>query len=240
MSAQVQMINVMAGVGDPGDDFDESEDQVPELLASWDLISINKEGLSIQLYFKEPLEVSQGDIADKVFVQFNFGQFEDSSGNKMPDSILKSTMIPRQAASAEEAETIDSAGSDASTASNVTMISGFFGAILMSTAMNFIWSMLDNLQIVTHLPLIKAKSPANANEFNSFFLEISSMQLVEIDLLNTTFYLPETEPFSLEFLAQGYETTLMLPAMGFLFYIVCIYLMTILLHAILWLVEFKV
>ena len=47
LSAQVQMINVMAGVGDPGDDFDESEDQVPELLASWDLISINKEGLSI-------------------------------------------------------------------------------------------------------------------------------------------------------------------------------------------------
>ena len=29
MSAQVQMINVMAGVGDPGDDFDESEDQRP-------------------------------------------------------------------------------------------------------------------------------------------------------------------------------------------------------------------
>lgn len=93
----------------------------------------------------------------------------------MPESIIKSTMIPRQAASAEEAAAIDSAGTDASTASNVTMVGGFFGALFLSAAMNFIWGMLDNLQIVTHMPLIRAKSPANANEFNQFFLEIASL-----------------------------------------------------------------
>lgn len=53
-------------------------------------------------------------------------------------------------------------------------------------------------------------------------------------------YFPETEPFSLEFLAQGYDSTFMLPAMGFVFYILCIYLFVIVTHAILWLVEFKV
>lgn len=73
MSSYAEMINVIAGVSDPGDNFDEDEDQMPQILASYDLLRLNKEGVSIKLYFKEPLEVSQGDTADKVFVQFNFG-----------------------------------------------------------------------------------------------------------------------------------------------------------------------
>jgi len=63
----------------------------------------------------------------------------------MPESILKATMIPRQAASVQEAESIDSAGSDAGTASNMTMVTGFIAGIFMSSIMNYVWSMLDNL-----------------------------------------------------------------------------------------------
>lgn len=48
----------MTGVGDPSDDYDPEVDESPEILDSWELLSITKAGLSIQLVFKEPLEVS--------------------------------------------------------------------------------------------------------------------------------------------------------------------------------------
>lgn len=149
-------------------------------------------------------------------------------------------MIPRQAASLAEAEVIDSAGSDAGTASTVTMITGFFAGLLMSTVMNYVWSMLDNLQIVTHLPLIKSKSPANANEFNQFFLDIASLQLVDVNLMDEgLLYYPEGEAYNLEFLAQGYDTCFMIPAMGTVFFLLCTYLATIVTHAILFFIEKK-
>lgn len=121
----------------------------------------------------------------------------------------------------------------------MTIVGGFIAGIFMSSIMNYVWSMLDNLQIVTHLPLIKSKSPANANEFNNFFLEIASLQIVEVNLLDEFFYFPEGEAFSLEFLAQGYDTCFMVPAMGTIFFLLLAYLGIVLSHAILWLVEKK-
>ena len=54
----MRMIDVMTGVGDPSDDYDPLTDESPEILASWDLLRIDKNGLSVQLYFIEPLQVS--------------------------------------------------------------------------------------------------------------------------------------------------------------------------------------
>ena len=58
LASEINLIDVMTGVGDPSDDYNPDVDESPEILDSWDLISITKGGLSIQLIFKEPLEVS--------------------------------------------------------------------------------------------------------------------------------------------------------------------------------------
>lgn len=92
----------------------------------------------------------------------------------MPESILKAIMIPRQAASEAEAEAVDSAAAASGSTSSTTMITGFVASIVTTGLLKYVWSMLDNLQIVTHLSLIKTKSPANANQFNQVFLEASS------------------------------------------------------------------
>ena len=58
LAGSMRMIDVMTGVGDPSDDYDPLTDESPEILASWDLLRIEKNGLSVQLYFIEPLQVS--------------------------------------------------------------------------------------------------------------------------------------------------------------------------------------
>lgn len=58
LSSSSRLIDVMTGVGDPNDEYDPLTDERPNILASWDLLDMNKNGLTIQLYFKQPLEVS--------------------------------------------------------------------------------------------------------------------------------------------------------------------------------------
>ncbi len=53
----------------------------------------------------------------------------------------------------------------------------------MMSALDFVWSLINNLQVVTHLFLLKSKSPANANEFNSFFLEAANFDIIEIEIV---------------------------------------------------------
>ena len=107
LAAQLPLVTLMTGTADPSDEYDPKQDPYPDLLESWTLMDIDKNGCSFQLIFKEPLEVSTGSEPDRVFVQFNFGEFTDSNDNQMPESILKSIMIPRQAASEAEAKAVD-------------------------------------------------------------------------------------------------------------------------------------
>lgn len=47
LNSSGRLIDVMTGVGDPNDDYDPLTDERPDILASWDLIDINKSGLTI-------------------------------------------------------------------------------------------------------------------------------------------------------------------------------------------------
>ena len=70
------------------------------------------------------------------------------------------------------------------------------------------------------MPLFKVKTPGNASSFNKFFIEMISFELFETTMLTEQFiYLPEVDPLSLSLQEQGIESTLMVPNLGSLLYI---------------------
>ena len=54
-------------------------------------------------------------------------------------------MIPRQAASKEEAEFVDDLGSDTSSVSIWAIIISFATTVFMMSTLGFVWSMINNL-----------------------------------------------------------------------------------------------
>ena len=46
----------------------------------WELIDATEYGIEFKLVYKEPLEVSQGEIPDKLKLRFNLEQFTDEYG----------------------------------------------------------------------------------------------------------------------------------------------------------------
>ena len=68
--------------------------QLDDNLISWKLVSAEPSKLEIDLEFREPIEVSQGDLPDKLLIQIEMAQFKDEFGNNLPPGLLKETDLP--------------------------------------------------------------------------------------------------------------------------------------------------
>ena len=80
--------------------------------------------------------------------------------------------------------------------------------------------MINGLQILTHSPLYYVKTPGNVSAFCSYLIEIANFQYFDTDLINEElFFFPEVDPYGLNFLETGFETTIWIPGIGMQFYL---------------------
>ena len=85
------------------------------------------------------------------------------------------------------------------------------------------------------------RTPGNVNAFNSYFEEVTSVQIYDMeDAILTMIYVPEQDPFSLNFQNAGYDSNLFLVTGASFLLNFLIHISTILLLLILWVCEKKV
>ena len=79
------------------------DDQVAKLGLDWVMKGFSAAGLEFEVFYSNPLEVSQGDAPDIATVRLNMGQFTDEFGQAMANNITVQVEVPRQIPSVEEA-----------------------------------------------------------------------------------------------------------------------------------------
>ena len=76
----------------------------------WELVDANGEGLNFQLIYTNTLEVSQGDLPDKVKLKLNIDQFIDEFGQSLANDTILEMIVPRLIPSQEQAAAIKETG----------------------------------------------------------------------------------------------------------------------------------
>ena len=72
--------------------------------------------------------------------------------------------------------------------------------MLIGGVMNQVWSLLNSMQVVQYMSLFDAKTPGNIIAFISFFEVITSFKLLDFEeIIESQMYIPEEDPFSLNF-----------------------------------------
>ena len=69
-------------------------EQLNQNLLDWKLVSVSSTKIEIDLDFKDPLKVSQGEQPDKLFIMLNLQQFQDENGNSIQPGLLKEIDLP--------------------------------------------------------------------------------------------------------------------------------------------------
>ena len=84
------------------------------------------------------------------------------------------------------------------------------------------------------MPLFNIKSPGNVNAFNIYFAEIATFNLIDTTGFTADiFYFPEMDSLSLNFQNAGYDTTLIIPSLGNLLYLLFLHFVLALVHVLL-------
>ena len=116
--------------------------------------------------------------------------------------MIKREFIPLQFSSVEEAQIFENIGDSISTSATFISGSNALMSLPLKASLNKLWSMLNSQQIVVQLPLMEGtKYPANASMMNEVFLGISNFEIIPSEMINDKlFYLPEVDPYNLNFL----------------------------------------
>ena len=66
--------------------------------------------------------------------------------------------------------------------------------------MSKIWSLIESLQIISLMRLYKTKTPGCVNSFSEYFDTVTSIEVFPSeDYVQEMYYIPEQEPYSLNF-----------------------------------------
>ena len=69
------------------------------------------------------------------------------------------------------------------------VIGNFILATLVSFSLNYLWAMINTLQMIVYLPMFNVIFPANINMFNSVIIKVATFDIIpKIDDINIFLY----------------------------------------------------
>ena len=103
----------------------------------------------------------------------------------------------------------------------VVIAENFLFNSLLLTSLTFIWSMINQMQIILHFPLIDLPYPPNIIVFISKLMKIANFEVVETnDWLEERFNLTPTDSYSSSFNALGYEKRNFVQNLGPIYFVI--------------------
>ena len=115
------------------------------IMSGYDIVKIDADGIDFDIIFNNPVAVSTDDLPDLLIVWLDLSSYEDSSGNKLPQAIIKYIDIPTQIADEDEAKRVIQAGDDGSSMTKGGLSAKLLLSVLLAGGMEEVWSILNSL-----------------------------------------------------------------------------------------------
>jgi len=133
---------------------------------------------------------------------------------------VESNPIPKQLVPSLAATLTVKAGAVMGEVANYRATATFVLNWLLSFSLSLLWGMINSLQIVVHFPLTSLVYPANAKLFYSFFITISTFDMLPTKTINAfIFTFSEEEAISENFEEYDYEKRNFIHNLGTLYYL---------------------
>ena len=99
--------------------------------------------------------------------------------------------LPRQIPSEREAAAIEKGGETCELASSLMMGGNLILNLILAFSLNHLWSMLNGLQLTTHMQLLNLKFPANAGFLLNFLVTVATFDPIPVEVIWFFFDFPE-------------------------------------------------
>ncbi|TNV87623.1 hypothetical protein FGO68_gene4551 [Halteria grandinella] len=149
-------------------------------IASWQVVDFTPSQLKIQIVFENPLYISKNNYKDDLEVIFLNGEYFISQETLV--TIKKDTTLTKQIPrllSKDSATTLLTSASGGSQASmNSIVIGNLAMNIVMSASLQYLWGMINVMQLIIHMSQFNVQFPSNALFFYGLIKDISNFDVV--------------------------------------------------------------
>ena len=169
----------------------------------------------LQLLFENAIEISQHGKREKLkLTVLNPEVFLSESTFKfIPEGFNDEKNIPVQLPVTLETEVLEVLANVLLLVTGATVVSHFVSNIAIAGTLNYLWSMINCLQIMAHFPLINILMPANCQLIFLVVVKIATFDLLPIDgLMDKISEMIDNErvqnpDLNESFYEMGYEST---------------------------------
>eukprot|EP00347_Sterkiella_histriomuscorum_P007594 403348320 len=91
-------------------------------------------------------------------------------------------------------------GGQAGSSTKILIVGNLFFNLFMSTSLQYLWGMINQIQIITHLPINAVEIPSNTKFFFNIIIDICNFNIIPSDdMLNGIITVKETDAFNYYF-----------------------------------------
>ncbi|CDW88792.1 cadg domain containing protein [Stylonychia lemnae] len=176
--------------------------KIEELGFTWECTEFGQKTMTLKLTFQNPLRISyQGK--DKVNVKFLQGLLFQSSKDKkkhIPGGYLISKDITRQMDNDGFSSFLGGIGDGLQGGANAIVLGNFATNLILSSSLQYLWGMINVLQITVHMPLFNINYPPNAKFISSLLVSVCTFDFIpsEEAIINA-FQFEGDEPYDSNF-----------------------------------------
>jgi len=142
----------------------------------------------------------------------------------MEDGQILEVEVPRQIPSEEEAVAIEETGEASESSCLAVMGGNMVVNFILAASLNHLWSMINGLQIPTHMQLFSLKFPANASFLVRFLVSVATFDILPIEVIWFFFELPDRGSYIVNFASSGYEYMHVLENLGTSMFLIQVYI----------------
>ncbi|TNV87552.1 hypothetical protein FGO68_gene2096 [Halteria grandinella] len=208
----------------PGDSIDGGSNTILQ----WNMINFQERSITIKLNFTNPIGVSNSYERDKLEIKFNANSniLKEATTQKqvritnrlvkdiprqLDDEDIATLLLQRQSQSIK-------AGATAFVMSNMVL------NVVLASSLQYLWGMINVMQLIVHMPLMNLVFPANAVLFYNFIIDISNFDILPVDSMENKLFKFTDSPSQPWFEQLGYNQNPFLQNMGSMMIYVCVYL----------------
>lgn len=172
----------------------------------WQIVKMSSKEIQLQLYFKDPVYVSTGFSPDRLQVTFfntqKWLQTDDQYQLSVPEGFFTQKDLPPQVAGLNPNynDVVERLGS-------YFVIASFVQYFTLHVSIDDVLSMVNSLQITSHLPLMNFPISSNCLRWFKSYRIISSFEYLPMDVIFARSSFTETDPWSKSFEWAGYWTS---------------------------------
>ena len=155
----------------------------------WQLEEMTENTLMLQLMFEKPLFINYGDTPDRLKVTFvDQGQFISADTGFEIDQTSIIGRMKGQMPLGSTTESMMTATGKVDKGMQGAVIGNFVVNVLLSGSLQYLWGMINALQIVFHLPGNSVEMPANTKMIYGSLIKVTQFDLIPEDWLEYFYF----------------------------------------------------